>query len=546
MTRLSRLGFAVSALPLLASCSFLLDFNELQRGHKNAPDAGTGGSGGPDATAGSGGTGGTGTGGTGTGATGGAGTGGSTNGSGGKPDGGGAIPDSGTGTDGGDASSCDCDDGDPCTNDRCTKAGCVHDPLGAIPDGFSDSVNSTTFYRTTMTVLNNRFYVSAFETAGTKYELAFHDFGLTEKALGLGTTLSALVPGTGMGAPTAVSAAGFEKEQTNGTIVAYVAMGTGPALGQVYRYQFEPGLLGTGLRYQSGAPAAADTNYVGSNRLYPIAWNLGGGGNDYAAWPGSGGIYLQNGNNALKAGTTPTFGVGAGPFIGLGPLGATGTPGVSFVTSSGLHAQGVGQPMPSAIPQCDPRAGTFIAESSVPSGIDGVSFATFTRTFPNNTGILTEETPLLCKVYAAYTLCGGDSSCTKDSEVLSATRAPAVTFFSRPNDPAGRVYEVQALPYNDPVKSLSYLALQVVRVDINLNDADAAAKTTLITPTPIVVATAPLSTGGTTGPQWPAVAFAGTDRIGLSWLEPGIASAGTTGTTHDELHVARYRICFPP
>jgi hypothetical protein len=68
----------------------------------------------------------------------------------------------------------------------------------------------------------------------------------------------------------------------------------------------------------------------------------------------------------------------------------------------------------------------------------------------------------------------------------------------------------------------------------------------LITPTPVVVATAPLSTGGTTGPQWPAVAFAGTDRVGLSWLEPGIATAGTTGTTHDELHVARYRICFPP
>jgi hypothetical protein len=526
----------------------LLDFNELQRGHGNATDAGTGGSGHPDATAGSGGTGGTGTGGTGTGATGGTGTGGSTAGSGGKSDGGSAIHDGGVGTDGGDASSCDCDDGDPCTTDRCTKAGaCVHDPLGAIPDGFSDSVSSTTLYRTTMTVLDNRFYVSALETVGTKYELAFHDFGLTEKALGLGTTLTALMPGAGTGMPTAVSAAGFEKEQSNGTIVAYVAMGTAPVQGQVYRFEFEPGLLGTGLRYQSGAPAAVDTNYVGTNRLFPIAWNLGGGGGDYAAWPGSGGIYLQNGNNALKTGTAPTFGVGAGPFSGgLGPLGVGSSPGVSFVNSSGLHAQGLGQPIPSDIPQCDARAGTFIADTSVPTGIDGVSFAASTRTFPNNGGILTEETPLLCKVLAAYTSCGGDSSCTKDSEVLSATRAPAITFFTRANDPVGRVYEVQALPYNDPTQSLAYLALQVVRIDIDLNDADAAAKTTLITPTPVVVATAPLSTGGTTGPQWPAVAFAGTDRVGLSWLEPGIATAGTTGTTHDELHVARYRICFPP
>jgi hypothetical protein len=34
--------FVASALPLMAACSFLLDFNGLQGGKKNSPDAGAG------------------------------------------------------------------------------------------------------------------------------------------------------------------------------------------------------------------------------------------------------------------------------------------------------------------------------------------------------------------------------------------------------------------------------------------------------------------------------------------------------------------------
>ena len=45
--------------------------------------------------------------------------------------------------------------------------------------------------------------------------------------------------------------------------------------------------------------------------------------------------------------------------------------------------------------------------------------------------------------------------------------------------------------------------------------------------------------GGTgAGPDWPALAISG-EHLGIAWIQPA------AGGLHDELHVERYRICFP-
>jgi hypothetical protein len=116
--------FALGSVPLLAACSFLLDFDGLQGG-KKAPDAGAGSGG----------------------------------------------ADTGSGGQAGASGTCEaaaCDDGDPCTVDSCDATasdGCAHaytEGLGLEKD-FAP-ILADTQYRVTMTAGSDAFYFSTFST----------------------------------------------------------------------------------------------------------------------------------------------------------------------------------------------------------------------------------------------------------------------------------------------------------------------------------------------------------------------------------------------
>jgi hypothetical protein len=520
-------ALSVAGAPLVASCSFLLDFNELQRGIPAGPDAGG------DASARQ--SGGTGNGGSsGAPGSGGASTGGASGSDGDASIDAAAGGSSGAGNDAGDAAACGCDDGDPCTVDLCeSDGGCKHEHPGVVLDGLSTEINASAFHRVTMIASGSRFYLSAFETNGMgQSDVLFRDFGFTEKTLALGTSLSSLATVTGR---TPVSTAGLVPGTAANELVAYVAMGknpSGPA--QVWRFSLDTGLVGL-LTLKASAAAAADDNYAGGVRIYPPAWSLGAG-EGYAAWPGVGsGVFVERGTNALAAGAMPTFATAGQQALEVAPLGTAALPGVLFMTSTGVSSEAIGQGVAAKLGQCDTRPGEFTSLSSAFTGVPGLWIGAFTKSLTSS--VVTEETPLVCLGTPGAAACGGASTCSKDAQVENAVRNPALAFTSLAADPVGRVYEIAATPFVDSAKGQSNLGVSVVRVDLNSLTADAAAKTLSVTPAPVLVASVPF-VAGTPGPDWPAIAVNG-EHIGISWIQPA-----PTGN-RDELHVARYRICFP-
>jgi hypothetical protein len=526
------------ALPLVASCSFILDFNELQRGNQNGSDAGTGGHAGSGGSTGKdgGGSGGVSTGGTSDASVSGGTTsmGGTSGGTGGAETGGTSSGGASTGGSGADASPCgNCDDGDPCTVDTCNAGACEHENQGAIADGLNAATSLASYHRVTMIYYNSRFYLSGLETTAGKLDLVFNDFGFTDKTLGLGATLSELAATSTTAPPgTAVSAAGMTLEKND--IAAYVAMGSGPGKAQVYRYVFAPGLLG-GVKLSSSTAAAADTNYTGDLHSYPVAWVQG---NTYSAWVGADGVYLQSGNVTVPTGATATF-PSANPVLGVAPLGLNDTPGVAFLTANGLSTQALGQAAAASAGQCDDRAGTFTALTSASAATPNVWIAEYTKTLAN--GILTERAPVTCSLVNGTPSCKATATCSKNDSVLSGTRNPSLTYFSRASDPPTRFYVAQVAAVADNASGMENLELTVTQVDTG---GDAGVVSTLVTPTPIIISQAPLNPGTGVGatptattPDWPAVSFGGADRLGIAWLQ------GTT--TREDLHVARYKICYP-
>jgi hypothetical protein len=302
----------------------------------------------------------------------------------------------------------------------------------------------------------------------------------------------------------------------------------------VWRFSLDTGVVGL-LRYGSGIPVAADDNYAGSARVYPIAWSLGSG-DPYGAWPGVGsGVYFQRGTNVFAAGEPPIFATAGEQVLELAPLGTASVPGILFMTSNGVSAEAVGQGSVAKLGPCDTRPGEFTSLSSAFTGVPGLWIGAFTKSLTSS--VVTEETPLVCLGSAAAAGCGGSSTCSKDAQVVNAARNPSIAFTSLETDPAGRVYEIAATPFVDSTKGQSNLGISVLRVDLNTLTADAAAKTLAVTPAPVLVASIPFVVG-TPGPDWPAIAVNG-EHIGISWIQPA-----ATGN-RDELHVARYRICFP-
>jgi hypothetical protein len=472
---------ALLAAPLASACGFLLDFNELQRGTPKSVDAGKG--------------------------------------SGGHPaDGTDAAPHCGM----------DCADADPCTIDACEKAGCTHTyTAGVVPDGLSVTVPGEKFHRVTMTSLGNRFYMSVLRSTGAKFDVELNHFSNVDTILTGPVSVSGVA-----GLPAMpVSAMGLAPGPLGLDIEGYVAVGPAPTLpAHVYKL-----LFGLQLKFASATAAAADANYLGGLRVYPVAWSEGVANALWGAWPGNGsGVYLHNGTTTTPAGALPTIATGA-QVVALAPLGVGAVPGVLYV-SDGPYAQALGQPTPVALGQCDTRAGAFSSATSAPvPGLPGAWSGAWSKTVGSS--VLTEQLVVGCVNQRGVSACGGSTKC-EAKDLIAGVRNPALTFAKVQGDPAGRVYEIFVLPAIDLAKNTASLQVQVVRADINLTSGDAGVQTLSLTPTPLELASAQV-TRMDQGPDLPAVAFVGPDKFAVAWIQPSATGSG------DELHVERERICFP-
>lgn len=500
-----RWAIPTAFLPLLASCSFLLDFDELQS--KGAAGAAGNAAGGADGSA-SGGTAGTG--------------------------GGSTTNDASTGGTQADASECPggCDDNDPCTENLCTAEGCQNPPQpGLVPDGLAQVLTAPAFHRVTMTSRGDRVYLSAFETTTSGPEVVLNSFGKT------GTDLSTPVQLTTVGefgSSVPISAAGMVAPDTGTGLVAYVAVGTTPAdPGVVVRLTF-----GLDLSFVQGqATSTTVADYVGSPQLYPVVWQPTGG-EVTAAWPAPmGGVLFHTGTTQITT-ASGDIGVSEGRVLGLGPLAAGTTPGALYVTETGVHVQALNQLLPKTLTLCDTSAGTFTSATTAFTGLlNGVWMGAWSKQL--TTSAVTETRPILCLSGATGSGCGAPEMCGSTGDnVLPGVRNIALSFLSVQGDPPGRVYEISASSFVDSATTEGGISLSSFRADFNLDNPDAGVDAVAVTQTPVELSRMPLGTNGL-GPDWPAMALLPPDKFGVAWIQPS-ESGG------DELHIERYRICFPP
>jgi len=340
--KLARRALVPLTLLSASGCSFLVDFNELQRGSPKA--AVDGGEGGTKGTGGS-----------------------SSDGSAGDLDAssGGATTDGGTKVDAGDSGphcATDCDDSNPCTVDTCTSTGCTNTYTpGVVPDGLSVTLAAETFHRVTLTSYGNQFYLAAFKTQGLKTDVELHHFGKSEAQMSTAISLADTAGITG--SPVSV----LDLAPTPALeLVGYAAFGTALSkASQVYRIRFD-----ASLKVLGSLPAATDANYVGDGRMHPVTWALGGG-DAWGAWPGNGsGVYIHSGTTTAAAGSPATLST-TSQVVALSPLGAGSVPAALYV-SDHPYVQAVGQTAPIPLGECDKSAGIYTSALSGLTSLSGV------------------------------------------------------------------------------------------------------------------------------------------------------------------------------
>lgn len=464
---------------LLASCGFLLDFDELQAG--DGADAGTDG-----AAAG--------------------------------------------GTGGGSCAN-GCDDGDPCTLDSCVGGICQNQAQPIVPDGFTITRTADAMHRVTLAGAADRFYMSIFSEDNGQTEVQLFSF------LADGDT-STFTPGPTfsnlqvLGNRRPVSAAGLvvQAQGIAFDVHAYVALA--PAVvgnaADIFHVVFDQD-LNTDLMRSS--QVSNQPNYgTGDVHRFPQAWIPGTNGDVWATWIGPGGeIYLHEAGTG-RSSNAPVI---AGPTPFVAPIGFGDVPGVVYRTNT-PQAQLFGAP-PTAFNECDAPPGAYLSASGSFTGVDGFWSVAWTKARPDYIG------------FEAVTIaCGAGGRCTPNDILNQArceerqvplSRNPAIVAFQRAGDSPGRFFQVSALPFIEPDDGEAVLSLFPVQIDVNPSNLDQEPVVTPLftepgglerdrTPTDEEIA----------GPDWPALAFAGNDRIALAWLRPADGGGG-------ELRLERFRIC---
>ena len=495
------MGRWLALLPLvsvfsLASCAFLLDFDDLQAGGQAGTDAGAGAGG----SAGSGGD---------------SGNSGSSGSSGSSATGGSSGSSGSSGSDGGGCPA-DCADTDPCTVDRCDTTAsppvCVHDRL--VKDGVSEALVADEMHRVTMTSGPDAFYYSVFEQTNMSPEVTLYE--LTRE----GTASRELIKVSSLpifGA--ARSAGGLVVDTTQGfKLHAFPAFGN-----DVWHIIFDSTFMaGLGNSHRVGI----GTYDGAAPRRHPVAVKLGNG-EIVGAWINTDGTVSVGSSTRAATVLSPT-----GVVVSqIAPLSSSTTPGVLWTSPSGVNTQLLGGTA-SPIATCNAQQGVYLSATSAEI-LPGFWLASWTK---GGQGFLvTEGKGLGC----AATTCAGEASCGGSEQLSEGVRNPAIASAVRAGDPPGTVLLASATPLLVPNASggaTGAILLSVSRLVIQQGPPMRA--TTEDIGQVELSRMPPGPAPNFEAPDWPAVSILPPNKIAVAWLEPG-SNGG------DRLRLERYKICLP-
>ncbi len=487
MPRFFRYLLPLCLSPLLASCVFLLNYDDLQ-------------SGGPAQTGGAGGA-----------ATGGVEAGAS-------------------------SSSCgDCNDHDACTVDTCDETGatptCRHEPTEGLKlDGFETSLSADRFVRVSLVASGQLFYLATLRVDKDVPRISLHRLASD------GTELEAL--GTDLkleGTP--VSNVGLAVEElTLGDVALHGFLAAKPKLGN----------LAPRVYHLVNHADTTTSNLVGmsykadNDTVFPQALSMGG--KIVGAWVQSDGTIAVHDVGGVR---TDTFGATTLPATTLSLLStADDKPAVMFTAQNGTTAIGTyvetsGQNR-ARLAECETRAGQYLSSSAIGTQVPGLWLATITRF---GTDYLTSGSGTVVCGNNACTAAAEDCAKAKPSNGIRDIAGAAVHFAT---DDPGILYSVVAIPQialkaDDPATVEAKLSLALSRADVS-----APSKTTSTTiggdvDTGLleIAHNDASQADGFAGPDWPAVGILPSQQVAVAWIQPATAGAGS------ELHVQRYKMCLP-
>jgi hypothetical protein len=507
--RLSPRIFALT-LPVLASCSFILDFDELREGGARAGAAGTG--------AGDGGRGGSG--GKAGGAAGSAGSGGAEA---------GASGETGEGGEAGASVDCpaECMDDDPCTEDGCTSTGACRSTAitGLVLDGIDIRLPADEHFRVTMTSGSDAFFLSSFHSQDGASDVTLYRLGIEDTSVTPIATIGSLGLVNG-GAP--LSAAGLAVEPGLGLLHAFVAVRDGVGTGSRVWHIVLDGNFTPQVRVPVGPSYWSTSPYN-----HPVALNLRG--DVYSAWIAEDQTVALGGPGLMALETLAA----ATPASTVTLIGNTGGDPVVLYTAAGGGVY-LESPAIAATPleECQMTPGGYLSSGATDTTIPGFWLTHWTkvgRATATEEGYLTTEGR---GVGCAASVCMADEiSCSADSR-SNLVRNQALLTGVRPGDPNGLVSLFQAVPHLAPDAQNATAGLLLVSSRVDFGRVPFEAEP-VVTPLgePTLVSSLPALAPDFRGPDWPALAFVPPNHLALSFIEPA--------ETGDALRLQRYRVCYP-
>lgn len=482
------------AAPLLASCVFLLDYDELQ--------------GGPNPTA----------------------TGGMPA-SGGQPDGGTDSSPAGAGNaGGGGASPCgECDDNDPCTLDSCDGTECVHEPAEGLQlDGLDVSIPNERHVRVSLAASGTYFYLSVLQVAGNLPEIALYRLANDAPDLErLDTDGLEGIPVSNLGL--AVEELGLGEVALHGFLAAKPKVGD--LAPKVFHLVHQGGKTMTNL---VGASYKTDSEFV-----FPQALNIGG--TIVGAWiQPEGTIAVHNVGSARS----DVFGAVTLPATTLSLLAtADDKPAVMFTAQSapgaamGTYIETSGSNR-AKLAECETRPGDYLSSSVIATQVPGLYLANTTRYGEDY--LTSGGGAILCGNNA----CAPLPEACDDAEASSGIRNVSGAAVHFPTDDPGIVYSVIAVPQvalkDDGSGAEGRLSLALGRADFSTPGEPQS--TTIGGDAAGLLQVAQNDASEATafaGPDWPAVGILPSQQVAVAWIQPGESGSGT------DLHVQRYKMCLP-
>jgi hypothetical protein len=484
MRHLSRLLLSLAGLPLLASCVFLLDYDELEG---KAPVA-AGGAGGTV-----------------------------------------SEPQAGQATNGGDCGSCD--DSDPCTVDTCDASGekpeCVHtlEP-GLVLDGIDATLESAAFFRVSLVAGDELFYLSALSADADVADVTLYRLGSEATELETLEKVSEL--------------------RLEGSVLSNVGLALDPAVGGLALHGFiamqpklaaEPKVFHLVNRNGKTTTSLIPTStYRTGNPLgFPQALTIGS--KVVGAWiEADGSIAVHD----VGSGTTTKLGdAKVVPAATLSLLSTANDDPAVFFTSQddsgalGTYVETVGSER-KQVTECQSAPGGYVSSSTIASQLPGVWLGHVTRA--GDDYLTTSASTLVCTN-------GGCASVTDKCDAADLSNGVrnldgATIHFQ--TDPAGLVYTIVAVPQialaEDGKTVEAKLTLSMAQVDFSgQGKADSAE-----VGAPLLVASMPTGEEiAFNGPDWPAVGILPTRQVAVAWIQPSPAGEGA------QLRVQRYRMCLP-